>query len=54
MGISSQLLDSFEEYLKLPNVTGPEAMEQFGITKPGPELGKAINTMEIDKFKNLI
>lgn len=53
MGISSQLLDSFEEYLKLPNVTGPEAMEQFGITKPGPELGKAINTMEIDKFKKL-
>lgn len=54
MGISSQLLDSFEEYLKLPKVTGPEAMEKYKIDKPGPELGKAINAMEIEKFKQLI
>jgi hypothetical protein len=54
MGISSQLLDSFEEYLKLPNVTGPEAMEKYNITKPGPELGKAIRDIEIERFKDLI
>jgi tRNA nucleotidyltransferase/poly(A) polymerase len=54
MGISSQLLDSFEEYLKLPKVTGPEAMEKYKIEKPGPELGKAINAMEIEKFEQLI
>lgn len=54
MGVSSQLLDSFEEYLKLPNVTGPEAMDKYKIEKPGPELGKAINAMEIEKFKGLI
>jgi len=54
MGISSQLLDSFEEYLKLPNVTGPEAMEKYNITKPGPDLGRAIRDMEIEKFKQLI
>lgn len=54
MGINSQLLDSFEEYLKLPNVTGPEAMEKYNIDKPGPELGKAINQMEIENFKNLV
>lgn len=53
-GISSQLLDSFEEYLKLPNVTGPEAMEKYNITKPGPELGKAIRDIEIERFKDLI
>lgn len=54
MGVSSQLLDSFEEYLKLPKVTGPEAMEKYKIEKPGPELGKAINAMEIEKFEQLI
>ena len=54
MGINTQLLDSFEEYLKLPKVTGPEAMEKYKIEKPGPELGKAINSMEIEKFKQLI
>ena len=54
MGISSQLLDSFEEYLKLPNVTGPEAMEKYKIEKPGPELGKAINAMEIENFKKIL
>jgi len=54
MGMNSQLLDSFEDYLKLPKVTGPEAMEKYKIEKPGPELGKAINAMEIEKFKQLI
>jgi tRNA nucleotidyltransferase/poly(A) polymerase len=54
MGINSQLLDSFEEYIKLPRVTGEEAMEKYNITKPGPELGKAIQAMETELFKNLI
>lgn len=54
MGLNSQLLDSFEEYLKLPKTTGEEAMEKYKIDKPGPELGKAINAMEIEKFKELI
>lgn len=53
MGISTQLLDCFEEYLTLPNVTGPEAMEKYKIEKPGPELGKAINAMEIQIFDNI-
>ena len=54
MGISSQLLDSFEEYVKLPRVGGEEAMRKFNISKPGPELGKAIQSMETDLFKDLI
>lgn len=54
MWISTQLLDSFEEYLKLPNITGQEAMDKYKIEKPGAELGKAINIMEIDVFNNLI
>jgi tRNA nucleotidyltransferase/poly(A) polymerase len=54
MGINSQLLDSFEEYLKLPKTTGQEAMEKYKIEKPGPELGKAINSMEIEKFQKLV
>jgi tRNA nucleotidyltransferase/poly(A) polymerase len=54
MGINSQLLDSFEEYIKLPRVTGEEAMEKFNITKPGPELGQAIQKMEADLFKSVL
>lgn len=54
MWISTQLLDSFEKYLKLPNITGQEAMDKYKIEKPGAELGKAINIMEIDVFNNLI
>lgn len=54
MGINSQLLDSFEEYIKLPKVTGEEAMEKYNITKPGPELGKAIQAMETELFIGLI
>jgi tRNA nucleotidyltransferase/poly(A) polymerase len=54
MGINSQLLDSFEEYIKLPRVTGEEAMEKYKITKPGPDLGKAIQAMETELFKSLI
>lgn len=54
MGINSQLLDSFEEYIKLPRVTGEEAMEKYNITKPGPELGKAIQAMETELFIGLI
>jgi tRNA nucleotidyltransferase/poly(A) polymerase len=54
MGISSQLLDSFEEYVELPRVSGEEAMEKFNITKPGPELGQAIQKMEADLFKSVL
>lgn len=50
-GISSQLLDAFEKFRL--TVTGPEAMERFNI-KPGPELGKAIEQLERDNFKNLL
>jgi tRNA nucleotidyltransferase/poly(A) polymerase len=50
-GISSQLLDAFEKFRL--TVTGPEAMERFNI-KPGPELGKAIEQLEKDNFKNLL
>jgi hypothetical protein len=45
------LLDAFEEFRL--TVTGPEAMEKFNIG-PGPELGKAIQKMETDKFKKLL
>jgi hypothetical protein len=54
MDINTQLLDSFEEYLKLPKTSGEEAMEKYKIEKPGSELGKAINSMQIEKFKQLI
>jgi tRNA nucleotidyltransferase/poly(A) polymerase len=54
MGISSQLLDSFEEYVKLDRISGEEAMERFNITKPGPDLGKAIQKMETELFKSLL
>jgi tRNA nucleotidyltransferase/poly(A) polymerase len=54
MGISTQLLDSFEEYVKLPRVSGEEAMKKFNITKPGPELGQAIQKMETDLFKSVL
>jgi len=50
-GISSQLLDAFEKFRL--TVTGTEAMERFNI-KPGPELGKAIEQLERDNFKNLL
>ena len=50
-GLSSQLLDAFEEYRL--SVSGPEAMEKFDL-KPGPELGKAIQKMETNNFKKLL
>ena len=50
-GISSQLLDAFENFRL--TVTGPEAMNRFNI-KPGPELGKAIEKMEINNFQKLL
>lgn len=50
-GISSQLLDAFENFRL--TVTGPEAMTRFNI-KPGPELGKAIEKMEINNFQKLL
>jgi hypothetical protein len=45
------LLDAFEQFRL--SVSGPEAMEKFGI-KPGPELGKAIQKMETDNFEKLL
>jgi tRNA nucleotidyltransferase/poly(A) polymerase len=50
-GISSQLLDAFEQYRL--SVSGPEAMEKFDL-KPGPELGKAIQKMETDNFEKIL
>jgi tRNA nucleotidyltransferase/poly(A) polymerase len=50
-GISSQLLDAFEQYRL--SVSGPEAMERFNL-KPGPELGKAIQKMETANFEKLL
>jgi tRNA nucleotidyltransferase/poly(A) polymerase len=49
-----QLLNSFERYIKLPKITGGEAMKKHNITKPGPELGEAIQRMEVELFKSLI
>jgi tRNA nucleotidyltransferase/poly(A) polymerase len=54
MGINSQLLDSFEEYLKLPNVTELEVIEKYPNIKPGPDFGVAKNNLEIERFKDLI
>lgn len=50
-GMSSQLLDAFEEFRL--SVTGPEAMARFNIG-PGPQLGQAIQQMETDKFQKLL
>ena len=50
-GISSQLLDAFEEFRL--TVSGPEVMEKTGL-KPGPELGQAIQRIETDNFKKLL
>ncbi len=50
-GMSSQLLDTFEEFRL--SVTGPEAMAKFNIG-PGPQLGQAIQQMETDKFQKLL
>jgi hypothetical protein len=50
-GISSQLLDAFEQFRL--SVSGPEAMEKFDL-KPGPELGKAIQKMETANFEKLL
>lgn len=58
MGMNSQLLDSFEDYLKLPKTTGPEAIKRYNIDTSekdsGKKTGEAINAMEIEKFKQLI
>jgi len=35
------------------SVNGKQAQEELGV-KPGPEMGKAIEKMEIDKFKALL
>ena len=53
MWMSIKLLDYFEKYLKSPNITGEEAMNKYKIEKPGIELGKAINEMEIQLFLKL-
>ena len=48
-----------EEFVEVGNrkasfVGGEEAMEKFNITKPGPELGQAIQKMEADLFKSVL
>jgi tRNA nucleotidyltransferase/poly(A) polymerase len=50
-GISSQLLDAFEEF-KL-SVSGPEVMDKYNL-KPSPEVGQKIQQIETDNFKKLL
>ena len=50
-GINQKLIDAFLKFNL--SVSGPEAMELTGL-KPGPELGKAIQDIETDNFKNLL
>jgi tRNA nucleotidyltransferase/poly(A) polymerase len=50
-GVSNDLLNAFLKFNL--SVSGPEAMEKFNL-KPGPELGKAIQSMELDNFKKLL
>jgi tRNA nucleotidyltransferase/poly(A) polymerase len=50
-GVPSDLLNAFLKFNL--TVSGPEAMEKFNL-KPGPELGKAIQSMELDNFKKLL
>lgn len=50
-GIDKNLLDAFLKFNL--SVSGPEAMAKFNL-KPGPELGKAIQSMELDNFKKLL
>lgn len=50
-GLSLKLLDAFINF-KL-SVTGPEVMDKFNI-KPGPEVGKYIQSAETENFKNLV
>jgi len=50
-GISSQLLDAFEQFQL--SVSGPEVMEKTGL-KPGKELGDEIQRIETNNFKKLL
>jgi len=47
-GIDMKLLDAFIKFEL--TVTGPEVMDKLNL-KPGPELGKAIHSIETDNFK---
>lgn len=50
-GVPNDLLNAFLKFNL--TVSGPEAMGKFNL-KPGPELGKAIQSMELDNFKKLL
>lgn len=50
-GIDSKLLNAFLNFEL--SVSGPEAMKLTGL-KPGPELGKAIQDIETNNFKQLL
>lgn len=50
-GIDASLLNAFIKFNL--SVSGPEVMDKTGL-KPGPELGKEIQRIETDNFKNLL
>lgn len=50
-GVPNDLLNAFLKFNL--TVSGPEAMQKFNL-KPGPELGKAIQSMELENFKKLL
>jgi hypothetical protein len=50
-GISSQLLDAFEEFRL--SVTGQEVMDKFNI-RTGPEVGENKKRLETDIFKKIL
>jgi len=50
-GISSQLLDAFEEFRL--SVTGQEVMDKFNI-RTGPEVGETKKRLETDIFKKIL
>jgi tRNA nucleotidyltransferase/poly(A) polymerase len=50
-GINTKLIEAFLKFGL--SVTGPEVMEKTGL-KPGPELGKAMQSIETDNFKKLL
>jgi tRNA nucleotidyltransferase/poly(A) polymerase len=50
-GLDEKLISTFIQYI--PSVSGKDVMDKMNI-KGGPEVGKYINQMEVDIFKNLM
>lgn len=51
LGVDPKLLEAFGKFRL--TVSGPEVMDRLNM-KPGPDLGKAIQKIETDNFKNLL